>query len=402
MAYPAAYRRQSAGYSNGPGFQRSGGGGLPKPANDNFPRPPKPANDNRRLGRALRQTAQFGLKSAGRLNPLYRAYDVYRTFRALSDLIPNASPQQGGWQVPAGWILMNNCTPPGDDYYFWETKSSWAHNLGCLTGQAARTDPGNGAVFHTGWHRALLYWRKTASTSVWRWNLMQSYSRPSGSTDPGPPVWKPGQAGWAVPQYQTPSPLWLDPMAQPIHMPAPVPEPAPWPLAPYRRHNPWRSPTEQRQAGNHPPVPMPAPSSGPDISIGLGPGQKPDIRPGLDNPPRRPPPPGEKERKVTIRSVAGVGLTIVDAIGEGLDMLDALYDALPRDLKRRGLTPQEKARDLYRHWDKVDISTAIKNLARNGLIDYAFGQLGNAAGRASRNVWNEFGLNISIQRGPIF
>lgn len=118
---------------------------------------------------------------------------------------------------------------------------------------------------------------------------------------------------------------------------------------------------------------------------------------------QQPPPKHEKERKMSVYSYAGgigtAALAIVGAVGEAGDFLEALYDALPDDVKPKGswfsarreyLPPSftKRMMALYEHWDKVDLDQAIDNLVINHYEDKLFGFFGEVAKR---------GINTRLQ-----
>lgn len=67
---------------------------------------------------------------------------------------------------------------------------------------------------------------------------------------------------------------------------------------------------------------------------------------------------------------------------ETKDFVDAFWDALPWEIRRTWIgRPRrllDKMEDLYRHWDKVDIQKALKNLAYNEAMDFVIGRSSQA------------------------
>lgn len=104
---------------------------------------------------------------------------------------------------------------------------------------------------------------------------------------------------------------------------------------------------------------------------------------------RRPPGPRERERKA--KSTMVHMLSILDAISEGAEVVDAIYDALPDDVKRkwdrkgRGLIDNAgqygidgadwKLKALWHNWDKVDIDQAARNILANHIQDSVLGSI---------------------------
>lgn len=131
-----------------------------------------------------------------------------------------------------------------------------------------------------------------------------------------------------------------------------------------------------------------------------------------------PPPSRTKERKVRVRSHA-VGRAIEFAISqatESLDMLHAVFEALPMWLKMkyinaarwrehkynsgriigarlryRALTPQEKVKILYDHYDLVDTLKATTNILASRGSDRAWAKIGQQMGAFQRGPWDSSG-----------
>lgn len=131
-----------------------------------------------------------------------------------------------------------------------------------------------------------------------------------------------------------------------------------------------------------------------------------------------PPAAGTKERKV-IANVAARSLVGLAAnfLTEGADAIEAIHDALPPEAKsgwyhlhgkggkmywkkRRKVSPQVMLRDLYRHWDKVDVSDALKNLAKNEVEDRLIGKAGRAQQKASQGWLQQLGRPVGLGTGP--
>lgn len=137
-----------------------------------------------------------------------------------------------------------------------------------------------------------------------------------------------------------------------------------------------------------PPAPLPDPAGGEWQWRSDGP-PNPPPRPHMRQPPRG----RNKERKARSRSAA-VGIALfraLDWISEAAEVVDALYDALPADVKARwgrgrdgrGFVDQAgqygidgadwKLQALYHNWHKVDVPLAIKNIVKNGVEDKVIG-----------------------------
>lgn len=221
-----------------------------------------------------------------------------------------------------------------------------------------------------------------------RWTMVRQFWNPIGAPSAGYPQYELSSPE-AFPQSgadASPSP---DPWSQGINQPR-VEAPAfPHWAAPYRNPfgNPYYAPTEQPQRGPLPntnprprdkPDPATAPSVGkPGPRFSINPNAntvqstQPSSRP-QQNPKRARK--GVKERKV-ILSVGGVTSTIVGAITEANDLINAIWDALPQKYRSKGkLGLQDKLKDLYRHWDVVDLPLAVANIIAEQIQDAFYGR----------------------------
>lgn len=164
-----------------------------------------------------------------------------------------------------------------------------------------------------------------------------------------------------------------------------------------------------RQGGNVAPgdVPGQAPASGtaPRVST---PGQTIEVTPqgnittaGARG--RVPPRPGEKEKKLAHSGAVKVVFGAANAITETLDVISALWDALPksRQTRKRGTKtkPQEKLQDLYDNFDQIDWNLAIQNIALNQLEDFALGKLSGEATKASKPWLERMKRPVSLEAG---
>ena len=178
-----------------------------------------------------------------------------------------------------------------------------------------------------------------------------------------------------------------------------VPLSRPW-SAP-RTPNPFLSPTEQSTYGPQPgeitlpggaevaPTPVVHPPIIPGVPVVPGP---------VSPTPRQPPGPGTSERKVRLR-YRGVVRAIRFAVGtvtEYLDVLAALYGALPKQyrpgyyrlhrkdgstywVKRWNPSVIQRAEAVWKHLDKIDMTDALGNIVQNEIEDQLIG-------RANRSI----------------
>lgn len=403
MGYPvAAYRNRQRSTGLPGGFQNPG---APAPANDNWrdPRrqlppgykPPTPANDN------VKKTGRYAFRGVlRRLNPWFQmgktAYQLYDFSQRFSD--------DAYFSIPAGWNLYKHCISGGD--------SITIDAIGnCTQPQVvAKSKLATGYVVGQKWFTTWTVvsdYNPNPSFSVCLHH--ETYNWIAGGTPNASqaPVLVPG-----VQRVATPAPWNLpvvypavDPLAWPVGQPAPSPRPLPWRVLPYRQVNPHRSPSEQSQWGNGLPAPRPRPSG----SVVIAPG----VTPSPHGPPHgsRTPGPGVKERKVQVGGKFGGALfRALNTITESLDVIDAIYDALPNSAKvktyriygnagRPGqqwadATPQQKLWAIYRNLHLVDIDQALLNILANQLQDFVIGKAGRHLGRQGAEAGSLFGYGV--------
>jgi len=228
----------------------------------------------------------------------------------------------------------------------------------------------------------------------------------------------------------------VDPLSLPIHQPVPIAKPIPYEVIPHRKPNPARSPTEQPIRGplprrlprgypqpyyvpRPPPidtpgrksrprprsprpslpiqspdaVPLPTGIPVPVIPISGKPAELPSAvelnpipggLPRIFAPPRsfHRPPPGTKERKVKIHNPFG---RVVNIITETLDVLDALYWALPQDIRRKYRRNYKgKIEAVTANFQHIDVAEAIKNLIVNEIGDRIIGTVAKGIKHGNR------------------
>lgn len=117
------------------------------------------------------------------------------------------------------------------------------------------------------------------------------------------------------------------------------------------------------------------------------------------------PPPRRRDREGKALSTAGrIGAALfrlLDALSEGAEIVDAIYDALPEDVKARWNRPKRpgdnfgqyglegadwKLQALYYNWHKVDVEQAVKNMWKNALSDRIIGAYQRALPRNTGNA----------------
>lgn len=196
-------------------------------------------------------------------------------------------------------------------------------------------------------------------------------------------------------RYTQPSPWEVPTKPLPdVGFAEPLPGPTANPDLPYEPDYQW-----QWDYGVAPVVAVP-PTTGNPAPPGVGWGRLPPVQ-------RQPPSPGEKQRKVLTKT-AKIGLAVyaaLDKASEGAEIVDALYDALPDDVKRRWDRPDRvgdnfgqygpggadwKLQALYYNWHRVDVEQALKNIIKNHLEDKI---IGGIQARLPRNAGNAHALS---------
>lgn len=343
MTYLNAYRAGSNKYGNdlGRAFK------LPKPyipntrppgANDNTPRP---ANENRpgarkalpytRAGRALIRRTPY-------LNHALNAWDLYK---ALSRR--NLEYFQPADYAGAGFTLQHDCGRPGGNFIVGASGFNTPFaNTTCPVNQLVSTaipasDPPTNTI-----GRFQLYRRTGTYVSG-----SPLYSASQYWYKPAPDVVLPKTK--AQPRLRPARPV-ISPHLLPIYWPMELPIPLPMPLLSLRLNDPLGS---QRSYGDR----------------------------RLPNTTRKPPPENTKERK--IRGIPALVRALTYATTEGLDFLDALHKALPKQYQAKAefrggkwwnASPQAKARNLYDNFEHIDWPEAGKNLIVNHFTDLVIGR----------------------------
>lgn len=130
-----------------------------------------------------------------------------------------------------------------------------------------------------------------------------------------------------------------------------------------------------------------------------------------------PPGPATKERKVKMSRAASFLWHAVGHVTEAADAYKAFWDALPdsaksgyyrihtkggrtKYVKRWFPTPDQMAKDLYRHWDKVDMKQALTNVAMNEVQDALIGGVNKRINEGFRPWYNLSRRPLGITAGP--
>lgn len=120
----------------------------------------------------------------------------------------------------------------------------------------------------------------------------------------------------------------------------------------------------------------------------------------------RPPPSYARERKVKMPT-RGAALVLLSAFTEVADFVAALHDALPSKLRRartfRGADGKLRRRrldsmlrDLWEHWDQVDIGEAFANVAAEAAKDAVIGAAMRAVNARTGDLFRSSYLNQGV------
>lgn len=387
MSYLVSYRNGANKYGNDQGkafklpepYKRPAApanDNFPVPANDNEPKLPTPANDNEKMQRnvrfgkaAVRALGKLRLTRQGlrlvRLNP---ALNVALTALDVYDMLRGSSAYEGGdtWGNPAqqGYIKQSECAAAGSGSIaarFFGVYGPISPAPGCFTGQAITHNQDPHVIYNNlgqiAYDRFAFY--SVGDPNQPRWNEYQFWYR----TAPGARM-MPRIRTFRLPQVQ---PV-LDPWLLPIKWPVPLPVPLPMKLVHERLNDPLGSSrTNGDKRYNQTPR----------------------------NPPREPPPPYTKEKKLqsipaVVRALQAAG----HGVSEALDLVDALHKALPAKMRAKAkrvdgkwfsASPQAKIMALWNGFDQMNWNQAMQNVAMNELQDRA---IGRASGQASQHLNN--------------
>lgn len=283
------------------------------------------------------------------------AWDLYNLYQQLKQPYAKYGPGPGA----GGWQLYFDCGGGSLGPY---PISGWTS---CQTNYLYTSIvTALGKTITTGGYTYASYFKSyTGGPSIWSCVVGQTWRRPVST--PTPP--HPKHPRWINPRpLEEPVPVRmprLDPALIPPMTFAPDPAPIPYKFVPHR--------------------PLP-----PGTSRGH------DRVPSLRFHQRTPPPPGTKERKLKARAAAALALKGVHVLSEALDVLDAFWNALPKNVRMRygNATPQKKAQVIYDNYSKINMSDLMFELLWNHYSDKYIGrQFGNL---------DQWGRNRNITWGP--
>nr|QXN72839.1 MAG: hypothetical protein [Microvirus sp.] len=393
LPYPVAYRGGASrgagtvgfrGPLPGPGLRLPPGlGRLPGAANDNVPRSPAASHVRKTMfggiggGGGWRGGLRLAIRLAPQLRALWTAYQ----------LLQWAMGKPGVGYDMTGWTLQQACS--GGDVHMFPQVITRCGARAVYTWMLGSPIVHNDSVTQI---QFVNHWRPEfrpgeAYVDVGnRWIRYGKVELPQPNPDE-PPVMLPERIPFV---WQAP---WVDPFSLPIQRPVPYPEPPPYRVIPHRTTNPYRVPQTQRQVG-HGRV-----SLGPKLAPRLVVGPRGAVaQPGRHRPAR----PGQrvKERKVKVLAVSPSlpVVRIFSQVTEAGDLIDAVYEALPEDLRKGRRRMTRKLKQIYDHYDKVDIGQAIENIIENQLEDFVIGKVGQGASKGAQRIgWHRgFGIGPAI------
>ncbi len=405
-SYPVAYRGGSQG---DPGFQGTPRSPLRPPGNDNAPRrgpysaPFDRGNKRTAMPRGL-GAAKLAARGLARFIPYvgvgliaFEAYTALHNLNRSADWSKQVDIGDYHWHVgpachgnPISRFSIQNrldCgVAPG---YAWP--SGWADH-----------PYPDGGVFIGAW-----FWDNLSKTGL-GYPLMQYYGTLHRDVSPAqnPKVFY--YAPEIIPGTAYPA---LDPMVLPIGQPVAVPRPIPYKAIPRARPDTHRAESTKRG-----PVPRRSPEP---VYITWAPPGYPVV-PVQDIPweltlnpvtgdtrlaasgGHKLEPPGKNTKERKAKLLAGsVGIKRgLNIITESVDVLEAIFWALPANRRWGAYTPQEKLKRIYLYYDEIDMSDAILNLLYNEVQDRIVGGLSSKVTKSSKWYYDATGNPIGFQTGP--
>lgn len=317
------------------------------PANDNFPFIP-------------RNAGSFG-RAAGRLTPISRAVDAYNVGFALgvgvSTLLNTYNMRKrNNYLIHKYYTLQVKCPVPVMDGPIHSGPKSCGNTI-----------VGGGMAEYYSWLAA----RQFDVNGNWPLEVfwMWAQPRPSGAADRKPAEYwrrRTGVSALPVPRF---SPVFVPGM----------------PDVPFIGDG--VNPNQERGMPGPSPQPSPPPDPVPPQQWRYDSDYKPSTRPHA----RVPDPPGEKGSKWRTKSQR-VGMMMyraLDNASEKAEVIDALWEALPDDVKKRwskgrrttgenfgqyGTSGADwKAQALWHNWHRVDMEQAARNIIKNYVEDAMIG-----------------------------
>lgn len=372
--------------------RRSGG------ANDNAPRN-LPSNDNARQPPPVQKPPSMGrlarlAASILRRNPYIFALnlgltilDYYRPGWA-GKYLQSILLQQGFsayTNCSGGGAVLHSFPPFSTCGPFSSSKAGWENGLGKLRNGFTQWI----AAFYPNPVRGVL-----TNISI---SLAYSYTIPKAGNTYDQALQKAYKAyrGMAMSVMPAPTPdLWPITMNQNLVKPGQAPAFAP--PVPLALNKYWRAPNRSVSYG---PRPSPIGQVPNEWAVSISPSPKPTPAPSTHTlaPPNSTMPPNtpvrEKEVKAKMTAGQAMAIKLVSSTTEGLDLMNAIYDAIPNQhrprfgntpYEKRNLTPSEKARAIYDNAGHIDMAKMAQNIAIENIEDKFYGSFGKLGGQASK------------------
>lgn len=383
-----------------------------------------PQASHNRLLRDLAKAFRLGGRLVPWLNIALTISDIFQLARSFS------MATAGGLTYGAGWYEYMNCT---DDI---GGLNAAAINASCGAQSLLLTNQwNNGIGQYNTWHpdgypTVASFPAASPEPAAYPgypdyWTFWPGKILVYEEAIPSPPShWpriEPDAPGVQRPEYpfteKSPLPT-IAPELYPPLVPVPQPEPLPWAQIPKRVTRVDRVPGHRWEAGNEvenpnsvpgqsPTKPYATPQQAPSVvvdSVGV------TIIPPTSHFYARPPR-GTKEGKMKASPAAAAILGAISTFTEALDLIDVLYQSLPKSAKvkykgtpyeLRTPTPDQKLKAIYNGFDQIDPSKAVSNYVANQIEDMIYGKIGKASSRASQALRIHGDARIGIQAGARF
>jgi len=324
--------------------------------------PPTKYNKSSDMYKTLKRFAPASRKFL-RLHPLLGrildAWDIWKFFHNNDTRGQNFTPMvvNGG-----GWILQTDCGEvPTHIYATLGTFGPWASSV-CFSFSAGSGARGINEPLLSG--AGKFQTAKIVQHNPNRFAAAQYYYRGATSTTPtsGRPLYR---------QMQKELPLPFTNYANPDLLP--IQQPMPWPLP-----LPFQKVTE----------PWPGGYRG-----GYGPGWPTTTRP---NPPQvfKKPPKVTKEKKLKMSKGLGALVWAANGFTESVDLLQALYRALPKRLQKcRRMDLGCMSKTLWDNFDEMDWELAVVNVVLMNAEDFVWAKMGLPTKPMGRMYGSNMGAN---------
>lgn len=273
----------------------------------------------------------------------------------------------------------------GNIHYLWSSTPT-----GFCTSRTV-SDAAGGYAPGTPWLREYVDGGTSPGGQPLMWGRKQMwFDKPGPLTAPGLPGWIPG---WVIP-VDDPLPAWVTgPLSPPLAgQPAPFPPPI-WrrpPRPPIERGDPLKWPRD-RPVGRPDKKPVFTPD--PEGVVNNPPKPRPRPRPTTDPVPVPWARPGRrvKEKKVRVAySVRALLLRLLSEYSEFVDLVEALYKGVPKELRTKNADLFQMMRDIYNAGDRYDMVAAIQAIFEENAHDRVWGK---ALRQASKN-FDAYGVEL--------